>query len=77
MRILEACCLQPAGEMESEWAGAPAKMIRERYRTAADRAKVRGKCATRSLWPRADPQLGMVLFPVDCTLIPLVCLFGI
>ncbi len=33
-----------AGEMESEWAGTPARVIRERYRRAADIAKVRGKC---------------------------------
>ena len=36
--------------MESEWAGTPARMIRERYRTAADRAKVRGKCVTCFFW---------------------------
>ena len=36
--------------MESEWAGTPARMIRERYRTAADRAKVRGKCVTCVSW---------------------------
>lgn len=32
-----------AGELESEWAGAPGRLIRERYRRAAEVAKVRGK----------------------------------
>lgn len=32
-----------AGELEHEWAGTPAKMIRERYRKAAEMSKVRGK----------------------------------
>jgi hypothetical protein len=36
--------------MESEWAGTPARVIRERYRRAADIAKVRGKCAPAP-WP--------------------------
>jgi hypothetical protein len=34
-----------AGELESEWAGAPGRMIRERYRRAADMARVRGRLA--------------------------------
>ena len=32
-----------AGELESEWAGAPGRLIRDRYRRAAEVAKVRGK----------------------------------
>ncbi|GAX74854.1 hypothetical protein CEUSTIGMA_g2300.t1 [Chlamydomonas eustigma] len=31
-----------AGELEHEWAGTPARLIRERYRKAADMSKVRG-----------------------------------
>lgn len=32
-----------AGELESEWAGQPGRLIRERYRKAAELSKVRGK----------------------------------
>ena len=32
-----------AGELESEWAGAPGRLIRDRYRRAAEVAKVRGR----------------------------------
>ena len=32
-----------AGELEHEWAGTPGKMIRERYRKAAEMSRVRGK----------------------------------
>lgn len=32
-----------AGELEHEWAGTPGRMIRERYRKAAEMSKVRGK----------------------------------
>ena len=32
-----------AGELEHEWAGTPARLIRERYRRAADMSKVRRK----------------------------------
>ncbi len=41
------CRIEPiimsAGELESEWAGAPGRLIRDRYRRAAEVAKVRGK----------------------------------
>ena len=41
------CSIEPiimsAGELESEWAGAPGRLIRDRYRRAAEVAKVRGK----------------------------------
>ena len=32
-----------AGELEHEWAGTPGRLIRERYRRAAEHAKNRGK----------------------------------
>lgn len=32
-----------AGELEHEWAGTPGRLIRERYRRAAEMSKVRGK----------------------------------
>jgi len=32
-----------AGELEDEWAGTPARLIRERYRKASDLSRVRGK----------------------------------
>lgn len=32
-----------AGELEHEWAGTPGRLIRERYRRAAEITKVRGK----------------------------------
>lgn len=32
-----------AGELESEWAGQPGRMIRERYRRSAEMARVRGR----------------------------------
>ena len=32
-----------AGELEHEWAGTPGRMIRERYRTASEVARIRGK----------------------------------
>ena len=35
--------IMSAGELESEWAGAPGRLIRDRYRRAAEVAKVRGK----------------------------------
>jgi len=44
-RLISEGWLACPGEMESEWAGTPARVIRERYRRAADIAKVRGKCA--------------------------------
>ena len=31
-----------AGELEHEWAGTPGRLIRERYRKAAEMSKVRG-----------------------------------
>lgn len=34
-----------AGELESEVAGKPGRLIRERYRKAADMGKVRGRMA--------------------------------
>ena len=41
------CRIEPiilsAGELESEWAGAPGRLIRDRYRRAAEVAKIRGK----------------------------------
>lgn len=41
------CRIEPiilsAGELESEWAGAPGRLIRDRYRRAAEVAKNRGK----------------------------------
>ena len=40
-----ACRIEPiimsAGELEHEWAGTPGKLIRERYRKAAEVARVR------------------------------------
>ena len=45
--MLRICSIEPiimsAGELESEWAGAPGRLIRDRYRRAAEVAKVRGK----------------------------------
>jgi hypothetical protein len=35
--------IMSAGELEHEWAGTPGKMIRERYRKAAELSRVRGK----------------------------------
>jgi len=35
--------IMSAGELESEWAGQPGKLIRERYRKASELSKVRGK----------------------------------
>lgn len=35
-----------AGELEHEWAGTPGRLIRERYRKAADMSKVRGIMTT-------------------------------
>ncbi|KAL4448554.1 hypothetical protein ABPG75_005773 [Micractinium tetrahymenae] len=35
--------IMSAGELEHEWAGTPGKMIRERYRRAAEVSKVQGK----------------------------------
>ena len=32
-----------AGELEHEWAGTPGRMIRDRYRKAAEVSRVRGK----------------------------------
>ena len=32
-----------AGELEHEWAGTPGRLIRERYRRAAELSRVRGK----------------------------------
>ncbi len=32
-----------AGELEHEWAGTPGRLIRDRYRRAADHARVRGR----------------------------------
>jgi hypothetical protein len=35
--------IMSAGELESEWAGQPGKLIRDRYRKASELSKVRGK----------------------------------
>eukprot|EP00798_Chlamydomonas_sp_ICE-L_P019347 gene19347-25995_t len=35
--------IMSAGELEHEWAGTPGRLIRERYRKAADMSKTRGK----------------------------------
>ena len=35
--------IMSAGELEHEWAGTPGRLIRERYRRAAEHAKNRGK----------------------------------
>lgn len=35
--------IMSAGELEHEWAGTPGKLIRERYRKAADMARARGR----------------------------------
>jgi hypothetical protein len=35
--------IMSAGELEHEWAGMPGKLIRERYRKAAELSRVRGK----------------------------------
>ncbi len=44
---VKSCRIEPiilsAGELESEWAGAPGRLIRDRYRRAAEVAKIRGK----------------------------------
>lgn len=34
-----------AGELEHEWAGMPGKLIRERYKKAAEMSRSRGKLA--------------------------------
>ena len=35
--------IMSAGELEHEWAGTPGRLIRDRYRRAADHARVRGR----------------------------------
>lgn len=44
MHIRVACRIEPiimsAGELEHEWAGTPGRLIRERYRKAAEVSRV-------------------------------------
>ena len=48
--LVLACRIEPiimsAGELEHEWAGTPGRLIRERYRKAAEVSRVRAPTAS-------------------------------
>ncbi len=60
-----------AGELEHEWAGTPGRLIRERYRRAAEITKVRGKLSCL-LINDIDAGLGMRGWFTCCVLISAV-----
>lgn len=61
-----------AGELEHEWAGTPGKLIRERYRRAAEVSRVRGKLSCLLI---NDIDAGIGHF--DNTQVGAFCLHGI